>query len=86
MYYFYATIVGFSYYDSGRNEDSLNFYDKALKLDLKISMPTTTKASLFLASKETKNQYQCYEEALRIDPNAIKVLFNKGVSLSRLGR
>ncbi len=86
MLLFLVTIIGFSYYESGRDHDAIEFYEKALKIDPNYIYAYNNKGlSLSRLDRDTEAIAE-YDKALERDPNALKAYYNKGLSLSRLDR
>ncbi len=85
MALFDTLVIGFSHLNSGQNEEAIEEYDKALKINPNYDVLTMPKVFLFLGLIKTKRLLKSMTKALNINPNG-NALILKGFSLSKLGK
>jgi tetratricopeptide (TPR) repeat protein len=83
---FYANVIGLSYDESGRNEEALDFYDKALEINPNIADAYSNKGNSLSKLGRYDEAIASYDKALGINPRYAHAYNGKGVSLSNLGR
>ncbi|MCA1568573.1 MAG: serine/threonine protein kinase [Acidobacteria bacterium] len=74
--------IGVAYEELGHHDEALNYYNLALDLKPDFEMVWVNKGNMLGDSPEAG---ECFDEALRLDPDDIKALVGKGIYLLHHG-
>ena len=83
---FLVTIIGLSHYESERDHDAIQFYERALEIDPQYAYAYNNKGLSLSRLGRYEEAIAELDKALEIDPNALKAYYNKGLALSHLER
>ena len=76
----------FALAESGKHEEAIEWFDKALMIDPGDAMAILNKGSEFKALGRYEEAIDCYNKALEIDPDDVDTLYKKGWTLHNLNR
>lgn len=77
---------GLNAYQSGEYKEALEYYNKALEIDLNSGEAWFRKGMTVGVLGNLEEAIRCHEEALKIAPDFIDALFAKGMALGNLGK
>ena len=72
--------------DLGRNDEAIQYYNKALQIDPNQTLALNSKGEALYMLDKYDEAIQHYDKALQIDTNDTDALFNKGLALNNLDR
>ena len=78
--------IGEAFLNAGKNNDSIEAFNKAIELNLSYSAAWKQKGNAFLNLSRYNDALMCYEKAIEIDPEYAYAWNNRGVALHKLCR
>jgi tetratricopeptide (TPR) repeat protein len=82
----YVQHIGQAFFQLGRYEEALEYYDKALEIDSEYVSGYNLKGVVLDRLKRYNEALTCYNRALELDQNYIEAWHNKGLTLTKLDR
>jgi tetratricopeptide (TPR) repeat protein len=82
----YVQNIGFAFFQLGKYEEALEYYDKALEIDSEYVSGYNLKGVVLDRLKRYNEALTCYNRALELDQNYIHAWHNKGLTLAKLDR
>ena len=77
---------GDMFFDRGKYEEAIKYYDKAIELDRKDGRAWTARGLAFHNKGVYKEALKCYDSALKFEPHYLLAWRAKGLTLNKLGK